>query len=105
MLLNNDLLKGIYYLEDFRMKPRAGTIKRSQTTWMWAQNIINQENEEEWMENLLLASVLDRIFQMSNDPLNRNDLFPGHPEIPSCPGLADTDAVLRRTIPELQDDL
>jgi hypothetical protein len=85
------------------MKPRAQSIKRSQTTWMWAQNIINQGNEEKWMDNLLLASVLDRIFQLSNDPLNRNDLFPDHPEAQSRRGLADIDHVLRRTMEDLAD--
>ena len=103
VLLNHELLKGIYYLEDFRIKPRAQSIKRSQTTWMWAQNIINQGNEAKWMDNLLLASVLDQIFQMSNDPLNRGDLFPDHPEIRSCPGLADIDNVLDRSMQDLTD--
>ncbi len=103
VLLNHELLKGIYYLEDFRIKPRAQSIKRSQTTWMWAQNIINQGNEAKWMDNLLLASVLDQIFQMSNDPLNRGDLFPDHPEIRSSQGLADIDSVLHRSLQDLTD--
>ena len=76
-LFNNDLLRGIYVLKDFRTSFRDPDNKKAQTTWMWAQDIINHNNADEWMENLLLASTLDQVFQMSNDPGNRNDLWQG----------------------------
>ncbi len=73
-LFDNDLLRGIYVLKDFRTSFRDSNNMKAQTTWMWAQDIINHNNADDWMDNLLLASALDRLFQMSSDPTNRNDL-------------------------------
>ncbi len=73
-LFDNDLLRGIYVLKDFRTSFRDSNNMKAQTTWMWAQDIINHNNADDWMDNLLLASALDRLFQMSSDPENPNDL-------------------------------